>query len=56
LKTDIERIRSDLYAVEREIEIAPVTETVIRRRAELRNALDDNEKRYETLGCFTVIG
>jgi len=59
LKTALERTRSDLYAVQREIEMTPpneLTETVLRRRSELQNTMRDNETRYEKHGCFTVIG
>jgi hypothetical protein len=57
LKTDLERIRTELYDVQREIETAPtVTETVRRRYAELQAALKDNETRYEKHGCYTIIG
>lgn len=58
LKSDLERTRSELYQVSREIEMggATVTETVLRRRAELQDALKDNEARYEKNGCLLVIG
>ena len=59
LKTDLERTRSELYAVQREIEMTPpdeLTETVRRRHAELQAAMRDNETRYEKHGCYTVIG
>lgn len=59
LKTDLERTRGELYSVQREIEMTPpaeLTETVLRRRQELQNAMRDNEVRYEKHGCYTVIG
>ena len=59
LKSDLDRTRAELYAVQREIEVTPateLTETVLRRRSDLQNALRDNEARYEKNGCYAVIG
>jgi hypothetical protein len=58
LKSDLERARAELYAVQREIEMngPQVTETVLKRRADLETQVRDNETRYEKNGCYTVIG
>lgn len=57
LKTDIEKNRSDLYAIEREIEMqeGDVTDRVRIRRNELSNTLRDNEARFDRLGCLTEL-
>ena len=54
LKRDIENNRGELYAIEREIEVAAgnVTERVLMRRQQLRDTLRDNELRFTRLGCL----
>lgn len=57
LRSGIEKNRADLYAIEREIEMADgnVTERVLERRTQLLNTLRDNEVTFRTLGCITVL-
>lgn len=60
LKSDIETNRADLYEVEREIELLEmenraVPETMRRRRQELINTMNDNQTRFEALGCPTKL-
>lgn len=57
LKSDIEKNRSDLYEVERTIEMLEmegltVPETTRRRRSQLMDTMRDNEATFQALGCL----
>ncbi len=60
LKGQIDQLRAEAYALDREIEAikaagGEASELTMLRQDQLMNTLNDNEDRYMALGCVTVL-